>query len=268
MFVIRGKQRTEFFILGVSGHLDVEESDVNSLEAHLKVVLQRIRLEIGQKVIPYLLTGLARGADQIVAQVATNLGWKLIGALPMPQDYFVQTTDFIAHPKALERFSNLLELADGRQIELDGLKTELEKNVQSPSDQAHRLQSRYIVNNSDAIMVLWDGKLAGPGACGTSYVVQYFEERAKAENKETNVPSGMIQIPIRRSLIDGPKPVWGEPALNFLKFLNESDARNSKNTFVQKLITMVTPEVLSQELKKYALIWLLKNFSKILVKME
>jgi len=243
MFVIRGKQRTKFFILGVSGHLDIEESDLNSLRAHLKAVLQRIRIEIGQEVIAYLLTGLARGADQIVAQVATNLGWKLIGALPMPKDYFVQTTDFIDHPKALERFSNLLDLVDGRLIELDGLKTELEKNVQSPTDQAYRLQSRYIVNNSDAIMVLWDGKLAGLGACGTSYVVQYFEERAKTESKKSNIPLGMIHIPIRRSLFYGPKPVWGVPDLNFLKFLNESDARNSKHTFDQKLIAMVNPDV-------------------------
>jgi len=184
--------KTEF-ILGVTGHRDLQPEDLPSLRGQLLSKFAAMSKTFINCPAPVVVSGLARGADQLVAHCALEFGWRIGAVLPMPQQAFVTTPDFVEFPKALADFAHLLSHCQGRVIELDWPSPPFDPDILNVMDQAYRNQSAFIARESQAVWALWDGAPALKGACGTSYVANLCLQQN---------PSAFEWIKVRRAAID------------------------------------------------------------------
>jgi hypothetical protein len=111
---------------------------------------------------PWLLTGLAEGADRLAAREALLLGWRLHAVLPFEIERYEQ--DF-ENKESVAQFRRLLDQCQ-RTDELMG-----SVEGQYGADGPYVELGHTLVRGSDAVLAVWDGKpAAGPG--GTPHVVQ------------------------------------------------------------------------------------------------
>jgi hypothetical protein len=169
------------FRVGVVGHrpnrLPKDKETLDTLRQMLGNILEDVKAEIADYAAssssktlyadkPYILRAvspLAEGTDRLFADQAINLGYELLCPMPFGQEEF--ENDFLP-PEALEpdsrdRFRGLLERArEGAGVttfELDG--------DRSASPTAYALGGRVVLNQSDLLVIVWDGQdRAGDGS--------------------------------------------------------------------------------------------------------
>ena len=76
-------------IIGVTGHRDLSNVNIDSFKLIIKQELEKIALKCPNTNIK-LLTSLAEGADQLCAEVALELGIKIIVPLPMESGEYIK----------------------------------------------------------------------------------------------------------------------------------------------------------------------------------
>ena len=157
--------------VGITGHRPplLEDDKAGAEREHLTRVLRTLQqsaaalaaahkdLFDGTEFVPRLVTPLAEGADQIAAQVALTLGYRINALLPLPaEDY---RTDF--SPAGAAAFDALLSRSE----------TVLEFPPQSGSREiGYELAGRATVAHCDVLIALWDGESAR-GSGGTAEIV-------------------------------------------------------------------------------------------------
>jgi hypothetical protein len=179
--------------IGVTGHRCI--ADPEAVEAAVASRLQEIRelfavrrglrsanpLQAIRKlfvprphapVVFSVLSALAEGADRIVARIAldaeSGLGAELGAVLPLAPDDYLE--DFETDESKRE-FSHLLSLAAAR--------TDLHRGPAprgQARDAAYNRAGRYIVDRSDLLIAVWDGRVA-QGHGGTAEVVEYARHK-------------------------------------------------------------------------------------------
>lgn len=155
--------------VGVTGHRDLCDAEVPALRDQVRAFFSYLDQEFPGLDLQ-LITPLAEGGDQLVAEVAVELGIPLIVPLPMSrQDY---EKDFTT-PEGLRSFHTLMEAAEVIHLPL----------VEEPSlrsgamPDAHREMQYmqlgvFISNHCQVLLALWDGKSASESG-GTADVVNY-----------------------------------------------------------------------------------------------
>ncbi|MER5172819.1 SLOG family protein [Thioclava kandeliae] len=160
------------FLVGFTGHRQID--DPQALRQRLRQLLREITLGVNN-CRPILMTGLAEGADQIAADVALELGWELVAALP-----FAATDHRHGAPGTPERQRFDQWLARARhQINISVL-AQLETREPDPS--AYAALGRWLGQFSHVLIAAWDG-VANRDAGGTSDVLF---ERMKLEPPRSN----------------------------------------------------------------------------------
>jgi hypothetical protein len=158
-------------IVGVTGHRDLVGEDLQTIRNAVAAKLQWIESET-KGVQRILLSGLAEGADQLVAQEAIKRSWDVIAVLPMPWSDFVQ--DFTSESSlqcALEIRAQCCAV-----IELPWLQPQEAGSVALRSQQ-YRNQGVFLARHAQLVLALWDGLASPlPEPCGTSYVVSLCRE--------------------------------------------------------------------------------------------
>ena len=185
------------FIIGVAGHRDLVPEDLASLRISITAALHRLT-DMASHSPCVLLSALAEGADQLVAELALELGWQVVAVLPMPLADFLG--DF-APGEPQQRLLRLLDRCAGR-IEIPW-KDRLDPDVRKPRDQQYREQGIFLARQAQAVIVLWDGieRKPGDGACGTNLVVACCREGpppCPGELLAAPEKTGLIHIPVRR----------------------------------------------------------------------
>jgi len=148
--------------IGVTGHRDLDPDQLPDLIGRIHNLFDHAE-EISHRRPLRLLSPLAVGADQLVAQVALTRGIRLIAPLPLPIDDYEQ--DF-SEPERVE-FYRLLEEAEewfSLPIEPDAERSTCYAEV-----------GRYVVNHSDLLIALWDGEINHKEG-GTAATLQYALE--------------------------------------------------------------------------------------------
>jgi len=169
-------------VIGVSGHRDPLEIDKGQLARQVAVLFESLHAQYPHTPLR-LLTPLAEGADQIVADAFLLLPVKtrgeLIAVLPMPLELYEQ--DF--EGAALVQFRAALARAD-RVIEIP-LAAGADRSSIEPAGAARDAQyqrcGQFVSRHSQLLVALWDGRPAH-GRGGTGDIVQYrqrgcFDER-------------------------------------------------------------------------------------------
>lgn len=182
-------------VVGVSGHIDLIESEIPSIRNAVNSELNRID-GLASHSPKLLITALAKGADQLVAAEAMQRGWEVAAILPMPLVDFLE--DFETEEER-RQFKSLLS----RCVSSYALPwaTELDFDISTLRDQQYRNQGIYIARQAQVVICIWDGRVVESGDCGTSLVVRICRQGpppldgAVLAAPET---TGMIHIPVRR----------------------------------------------------------------------
>jgi hypothetical protein len=181
--------------VGISGHRDLPVEDHLQIRSEVRTALTMLAREFAEAASSAdpagccrLVSGLAAGADQLVAEEALALGWTLEALLPMlAEDYL---TDFV-DPTERAGFERLM--ASSVRVAVIDRPLQLDEDVEDFRNQCYRDQGSHLVAAVQAMILLWDGRPAKRGACGTSWVAHLCREEAQALSGQ------IVVIPVRRA---------------------------------------------------------------------
>lgn len=137
-------------VLGVTGHRDISHSP-EIIKIYLKEVFKKIKPE-------RVLTGMARGFDQIVAEVCVEMGIDFIAALPF------ENMEKSWSKEGRKTYENLLKSA--KEIHC--------VNTGGYQKWKYLKRDEWIANNCDVLISYLDGRNSG----GTYHTVNFFESRS------------------------------------------------------------------------------------------
>jgi hypothetical protein len=207
-------------VIGVSGHRDIREEDRHHLESKVKEILLKLREDYSETPL-VLISPLAEGADRLAAKVAIapHMGVRLIVPLPMPIDLYEQDFESLAvietplgtvavDSSSREEFRALLNKAQVR-FELGlahGNRLETIAKQGPHRDRQYDLVGKYIAQQSQILIALWDG-VESDRAGGTASVVRFQREGVPAsEVCALEAPEGFPVYQILTPRLKNPYP--------------------------------------------------------------
>lgn len=146
-------------VIGVTGHRDLLAEETDSLRKSIRLALTNVQKTYPQTPL-VLLSGLAEGADRFAAEVALELGMKLIAVLPREASSY---QDDFQTDVSRSQFNDLLHRASGCVV--------------MPATADHKgyvAQGAWLALHSHAVLALWDGKEGDAG--GTASIVRLCRE--------------------------------------------------------------------------------------------
>ena len=156
------------FSIGVTGHRDIRPQDIPALRAEIANVFSSIRQQSPGSAL-VLLSGLAEGADQLVAEVAHENGVLLTAVIPMPLDIYRQQMP----PAAQHALDRLYALANSKVLlPLNGRASDQLRTSEEARAECYEDLALYLVRNSQAMIALWDGQRSDKVG-GTCRVINY-----------------------------------------------------------------------------------------------
>jgi hypothetical protein len=159
-------------VIGVTGHRNLEESDLKELRNKVRGIIAEIRHDFPQTPL-LLLSALADGADRLVAEVALEERIPIIAPLPMPRSLY--ESDFSGSWR--QEFSDWLNHKVRCWFELHLVEGNTEDQIVNSGPARNRqyaLAGEYIARHSQVLLVLWDGRPGEEG--GTQQVFAYKKE--------------------------------------------------------------------------------------------
>jgi hypothetical protein len=149
-------------VVGVTGHRDIPPEDVAALEAAVIAELQSFSQRYPSSPL-LLISGLAEGADRLVAECALRLGWSVGAVLALPRDEFEK--DF-SSSQSLGHFDSLLKRCIWvREAAVSG----------TPRPDCYEAAGFWIARQAQWLIALYDGQ-PGAGRGGSAEVVRIFRE--------------------------------------------------------------------------------------------
>lgn len=155
--------------IGLAAHRDLVDAHAPRLRSEVRDLFRRLQAEFPDLPLR-LVSALAEGGDQLVAEEAMALGIDVLAPLPMPQQEYEQ--DF-PHPRQLARFRSLLARARVRTLPLAAGNTRDDIRARGPHRNRQYAQlGMFVSSHCQLLLALWDGK---PSAAtgGTAQVVGY-----------------------------------------------------------------------------------------------
>ncbi len=161
------------YIIGISGHRDLKISELPKYKKEIKDILKEKMEEFPDREI-YILTPLAKGADQLIAKVAKELGLRYEVILPMPLELYKK--DFT--PKEYREFYTLyIDAVGATTIELvDDNRLEDIVDYGEKRDKQYLKVGQEVVKRSDFMLFLWD-RVVNHKTGGTADIVEYAKEQ-------------------------------------------------------------------------------------------
>jgi len=152
-------------IIGVTGHRALRAPDLSILRIAVSSELKKLTTAYANS--PFvMLNSIASGADMLCAEVALELGIRLVCPLPLPINEYRE--DFVEADVA--SFDALILRADCAFVAPD-----IEMPHRSLTrDDHYRQAGQYIAAHSHVLLALWDGAPARPDGCGTAETVAYM----------------------------------------------------------------------------------------------
>jgi hypothetical protein len=166
-------------VIGVTGHRDLLDADIDRLKHDVAAILVRLKTDyLGRdgETPMIVLSALAEGADQLVAQVALDLGAVLIAPLPLPLSEYRR--DFVERPigsGAIGAFERLLEkaIATPQMPLAPGNEAADIKKFGPKRDLQYREANLFIARHCHVLIALWDGDTSDLAVGGTAEMVAY-----------------------------------------------------------------------------------------------
>jgi hypothetical protein len=143
--------------IGISGHQHLGSASV------VEWVRAQIKAELTKRDFSSGVSSLAEGADQLFAEIVLTLGKVLEVVIPC-RNY----ESAFKNPTAAQQFRSLKNKASASYV----------LNFEGPSEEAFYQAGRSIVEASDLMVFVWNGKSA-KGHGGTAEIVDYAREAGR-----------------------------------------------------------------------------------------
>lgn len=155
--------------IGLTAHRDLLPAEVPALRAAVRAFFQSLQTSFPDLPLR-LISALAEGGDQLVAEEALALGIELVVPLPMPQaEYERDFTD----PDTLARFRSLLGHGHVRVLPLaPGNSAEAIAERGPARNLQYAQQGMFVSSHCQLLLALWDGN-ANVATGGTAQVVEF-----------------------------------------------------------------------------------------------
>lgn len=176
-------------IVAVTGHRDLVASEIPKIRERVNAFLMDLRDEYPDRGVT-IMSSLAEGADQLVAEEAVQLNIPLIVPLPMPKNIYVD--DFQSTP-VREKFEYLLS----RAAEIYELPITPGNTLESISeygdarDQQYAQLGVFLCAHCHILLALWDGKY-NDRLGGTGQVVRFHHDDVMPGYTSESSGSGLI----------------------------------------------------------------------------
>ena len=215
-------------IVGVTSHRDLREAQVGRLREQMRVQLQRLQAAFPDIRLT-ILSPLAEGGDQLVAEEGLRLGARLVVPLPLPLDLYLR--DFQGE-EARARFLRLLERGEALSLPVPGDVAPASLCRPGPArDLQYARCGLYVADHCHVLLALWDGR---PPARlgGTAQVVSYYlgasmpgvrDARTRIRQVLANDDDSLVlHMPVGRRGHPGPGNGDREPAMDACRWLTSS----------------------------------------------
>jgi hypothetical protein len=156
-------------VIGVTSHRDLPPGDTDAIRRCVRHLLGRLQATFPSLPL-VVLSALAEGGDQLVAEEALQVGARLIAPLPLAHELYVE--DFAAPVRA--RFEVLYQQAE--VLVLPVRKGHSHHEVGNPGtarDQQYAQAGVYIASHCHILLAIWDGQ-ASDRLGGTAQIVRYY----------------------------------------------------------------------------------------------
>lgn len=160
-------------VVAVTGHRDLVEDEVPDIRLRVRELLTLLGETYPERRLT-VMSALAEGADQLVAEVALDLGVDLTVPLPMPKQLYLQ--DFET-PDARAHFESLCDRAT-EVFELPLAKGNTVKKISTPGPERSREYAQVGVfqcAHCHILLAIWDGKVTADLG-GTGQVVKFHHD--------------------------------------------------------------------------------------------
>ncbi len=157
-------------VVAVTGHRNLVASELPEIRSRLRKFLHELVNQYPDRGVS-VLSGIAEGADQLVAEEALAMNLPLIAVLPMPRQLYLQ--DFTT-PEARARFE-VLSASATETLELPVLPGATPESVAADSDTRARQYAQlgvFLCAHCHILLALWDGKYTNKLG-GTGEVVRF-----------------------------------------------------------------------------------------------
>ncbi|HWW33286.1 MAG TPA: hypothetical protein VNY70_07965 [Steroidobacteraceae bacterium] len=194
------------FMVGVSGHRDLDPDDSPRLREAVTNFVQRLKAHLPDTDLR-LIVGMAQGADLLVAETALGLGVAVEAVLPMPLEQYAADFD----PPTLACLKELLRRPEVRCFELSAGAAGAASGPHSREqrDAMYANLTDTLIRRSSLLLALWDGRGSDlPGGTADT-VLRYLGVRTD-DNKASDAVH-FVEAPDQPE--NTPRLVYWTPAL-------------------------------------------------------
>ena len=164
------KKKKQPIIISVTGHRNIDLKDKVLNKKIVDICRELKYMHPNSDFI--IMSGLAEGADRLVAQIAMKeLDAKLITVLAVPEESF--TMDF-GSKVSVNAFKKLVA-SSSEVITAPLLSKNAWKQYTPSRNYQYAWMGAFIAKHSDILIAIWDGEKA-KGVGGTAHVVRWFKQ--------------------------------------------------------------------------------------------
>jgi hypothetical protein len=177
-------------LVGVTGHRDILPASLPSVQNGVRDALTALLADLGPSLV--VMTALAEGADQVVAEIALELGIRMIAVSPMPLELYRRTMDTPDGAATLDRLW-------GDDLVVQHLELPLVAACEPAQQDASQYEQLGLLlsRQSHILLALWNGHDAEPRASratperrtrgGSSHVVAMRQMGERGEVKRETI---------------------------------------------------------------------------------
>jgi hypothetical protein len=157
-------------VIGVTSHRNIPTCEVELIRQRVRDVFTQLQRDFPELPL-VVMSALAEGGDQLVAQEALDVGARLIAPLPLPRELYAE--DF-HDPQVRATFASLC--ARAQVINLPLVPGNSAPGIRSAGPQRDRQYGQagvFIARHCHLLLAIWDGKTSGHLG-GTAQVVEYY----------------------------------------------------------------------------------------------
>ena len=176
-------------IVAVTGHRDLVAEEIPRIRERVRIFLSELLTEYPDRGVT-VMSALAEGADQLVAEEALALGIPLIVPMPMPGALYIDDFDSI---KAQESFDYLCSrAAEFYELPIAPGNTPESIREQGPNrTQQYAQLGVFLCAHCHILLALWDGKVTDKLG-GTGQVVRFHHDDIMPGYTPDTGSSGLI----------------------------------------------------------------------------
>ena len=156
-------------VIGVTSHRNIPAHEMQPVRQRVRDFFSQLKRDFPELPL-VVVSALAEGGDQLVAQEALDAGARLVAPLPLPRELYV---DDFSDAAVREKFDALCGQAE--IVRLPQLLAQSRLAIGSPGmarDRQYAKAGVYIASHCHILLAIWDGKETGRLG-GTAQIVKY-----------------------------------------------------------------------------------------------